>query len=410
VALIALLTLAVMKSFAVGALTDERGSPPDDVLSAAAPYFPDSARLNARLATLELGEQDRNLSLAEYYARRAVSLSPWDYNYRLELASIEDAEGDRAAAEGSLRSALAIAPNNSDVHWRLANLLLRLGKIEDSVQEFRKALVSNSTLLGASLDLMWRFSGGQFDRVEAVAGEDLKSRLVLAEFLLRRGQVSEAATVFKTLDRHERLESSEASAFLTTMVDSGRRTAARELWLDTVEGDGAHLETPPSLVWNGGFESDISRNFPQFDWNIRQSEYARITIASDAAHSGGRSLRVDFKGLDTTRIDGEIKQLVAIKAGRHYRLECYARSDNLVTPGGPLVAAVDAGSLRELATSGQVPAGSNDWVLLSCEFVAPEDCEAVLIQIKRIPRFSYDDPTRGTVWFDDFSLIETRNR
>jgi len=31
---------------------------------------------------------------------------------------------------------------------------------------------------------------------------------------------------------------------------------------------------------------------------------------------------------------------------------------------------------------------------------------AVLISIKRKPKFSYDEPTRGTVWFDDFSLKE----
>jgi hypothetical protein len=28
-----------------------------------------------------------------------------------------------------------------------------------------------------------------------------------------------------------------------------------------------------------------------------------------------------------------------------------------------------------------------------------------MIGIKRKPKFSYDDPTRGTVWFDDFSIF-----
>ena len=28
----------------------------------------------------------------------------------------------------------------------------------------------------------------------------------------------------------------------------------------------------------------------------------------------------------------------------------------------------------------------------------------MVISIKRKPRFSYDEPTRGTVWFDDFSM------
>src|SRR5215469_8605417 len=150
-----LLTLAASSTFVVGALTDERVSPPPEALAAAIVYFPGSARLNARLAEQELVQEERDLSLAESYARRAVNLSPWDYNYRLSLANVEEASGNREAAEASLRSALALAPNNADVHWRMANLLLRLGKAEESIDEFRKATVVNSSLLGATLDLTW---------------------------------------------------------------------------------------------------------------------------------------------------------------------------------------------------------------------------------------------------------------
>lgn len=409
VALVMILTFAAGTSFVVGVLTDERVSPPAEVLAAAVVYFPESARLNARRAQFEFEEQERNLALAKSYALRAVNLSPWDYNYRLDLATYEETAGNRVAAEDSLRKALAIAPNNADVHWRLANLLVRSGRADESVEEFRKAATANGALLRAALDLMWRLPGRQFDRLEAVAGDDFSPRLALAQFLMKQGQVSEAARIFKALDRKQRLESAEASGFLTTMVDSGRRTAAHELWLDAVDPAGGH-EIRSSLIWNGGFEAEISSKYPQFDWNIRASQYARIALANDVVHSGTRSLRIDFTGLDTTRIDGEIKQLVPVKAGRRYRAECYARSDKLVTPSGPFLAITDAGTLHDVAISSPVPAGSCDWVLLTCEFVAPEDCEAVLIQVKRLPRFSYDDPTRGTVWFDDFSVIESSDK
>ena len=414
-AVVTVLTLAAATSFIVGVLTDERTLAPEDLLAAAAVNFPDSARMNSRLAQSEFAGEEPDLSLAESYALRAVNLSPWDYNYRLDLANFEEAAGNRTAAEESLRRALALAPNNADVHWRLANLLVRAGKADESVEEFRKAVSANGILLGGALDLIWRVSGGRIDRVEAVAGDDFRPRLMLAQFLLSQGQVSEAARIFKALDRQQRLDSAEASGFLTTMVDSGRRTAAHELWLDTVDPTGGQ-ETRSSLIcnggliWNGGFEADTSSKYPQFDWNIRASEYARIAIADDVVHSGTRSMRIEFTGLDTTRIDGEIKQLVAIKAGRSYRVECYARSDNLVTPSGPRLTVVDAKSMREIATSSPVLEGSNDWVRLTCEFAAAEDCEAVLIEVKRLPKFSYDDPTRGTVWFDDFSVTESSRK
>src|SRR5262249_43820615 len=126
-------------------------------------------------------------------------------------------------------------------------------------------------------------------------------------------------------------------------------------------------------------------------------------------HSGSQSLRITFTGRDTTRIDGEIKQLIVTKPGQHYRVECYARSDGLITPGAPYLAVLDTRTLREIGASGPAPTGSSDWAPLVCEFIAPENSEAVLIEIRRLPKFSYDEPTQGTMWIDDFRLMELRN-
>jgi hypothetical protein len=51
-------------------------------------------------------------------------------------------------------------------------------------------------------------------------------------------------------------------------------------------------------------------------------------------------------------------------------------------------------------------ADSDDWQKLTVSFVAPANQAAVTLAIVRIPKFSYDDPTRGTIWFDDFTLVE----
>jgi hypothetical protein len=376
------------------------------MLTAAAVYFPESARLNARLAQYELDDEQRDLALARSHARRAVNLSPWDFNYRLHLANIEEASGNRDAAQESLRSALALAPNNAGLHWRMANLLLRLGRPAEATDEFRKATAANSSLVAATLDLIWRSSDGSVDQVEAVTSEDPRSRLALAQFLLKQSQVAEAAKVFSSVNRQQRLQSPGASAFLRMLVDLGQSWTARELWLDTIGDDEGTGDRRSRLIWNGGFEDGAVKNFSEFDWNIIGSAYARISICSDIAHTGSHSLRIDFAGRDTTRIDGEIKQLVPVIPGRHYRLECYTKSDRLLTPEGPRLAVLDARSSNEIATSSAIPAGSNEWAVLSCEFIAPAVCGAVLIEIRRLPRFSYDDPTRGTVWFDDFALTQ----
>src|SRR5258708_595284 len=97
-----LLAIVIVSRFVVGTLADERLLVTRDMLRVPVEYFPGSARLNARLAAAELAEGDSDLGSTELYAARAVRLSPNDYRFRLTLASAQEANGDRAAAEESL--------------------------------------------------------------------------------------------------------------------------------------------------------------------------------------------------------------------------------------------------------------------------------------------------------------------
>jgi tetratricopeptide (TPR) repeat protein len=400
-----LLMTVIISRFVVGTLSDNRLGVSRGMLAAPLEYFPNSARLNARYAEAEMAETDRDLDRAEFHALRAINLSPNDYRFQLILSAVREAKGDRAAAEEALKAALALAPNDRDVHWRLANVMLREGKLVASLEEFRVAVAANPALLPGTLDLIWRASRGNFEAVETVAGADPKSRLALAQFLVSKSRIAEASNVFRGVDRPARLAAAESAAVLTSLINAGQADLARELWAGLVaEGDAQ-----PQLIWNGGFEADLLKNFPQFDWTFGRSEYARLSFDGGRARTGARSLRVDFLGRDTTKLDGEIKQLVVLRPGARYRLECYAKSEGLVTPEGPRVVVTDNAS-NWVAASEPVAAGSNDWKLLAVEFVAPRynttSASPVLVSVKRKPKFSYDEPTQGTIWFDDFTIKE----
>jgi hypothetical protein len=400
------LAIVIVSRFVVGTLSDERLLVTRDTLWVPVEYFPGSARLNARLAAAELSESDRDLASAERYAGRAVSLSPNDYRFRLTLASIQEANGDRAAAEQSLRAARALAPNYWDVHYRLGNLLVRQGKLNESLDELRMAVAENNELLPGTLDLIWRVSIGDVSAVRAVSGSGASTRLTLAQFLLKVSRPMEAADVFGSIDRSDRLASSkESSAFLTSLIAAGKLEAARNLWSEL-----AGRDDQSTIISNGSFESDILRDFSQFDWSFGRSEYARLAIDTATARTGSRSLRIEFTGRDTTRLDDEIKQLVPVRPGARYIIECYVKTNGLESPEGPRVVVTDRASSNWIAASEPVAQGSHDWLRLTVDFVEPQSVNGqalgVFISIKRKPRFSYDEPTRGTVWFDDFSMKE----
>lgn len=396
----------IVSRFVVGTLADERLLVTRDMLRVPVEYFPGSARLNARLAAAELAEGDSDLASTGSYAARAVSLSPNDYRFRLTLASAQEANGDRAAAEESLLAARTLAPNYWDVNYRLGNLLVREGKLAESLEELRIAVAANNELLPGTLDLLWRLSNGDTGAVRAVSGSDAGTRLTLAQFLLKEARPTEAAEVFGSIDRGDRLASAkESAAFLNSLIGAGKFESARRLWNDLAgRGDQA------ANISNGSFESDILRDFSQFDWNFGHTEYARLAIDAGTARTGSRSLRIEFIGRDTTRLDEEIKQLVPVRPGARYTIECFVKTDGLEGPEGPKVVVTDRASSNWIAASEPVVQGSHDWQRLTFEFVTPQvpsgEMSAVVVSIKRKPRFSYDEPTRGTLWFDDFSMNE----
>src|SRR6185295_891816 len=104
-AVCALLGALALQQAINGILIDERVAVPREWLTAGLRYAPNSARLLARLAETELAEDDVDLASCAARARRAANLSPWDYQNQLLLASVEEAKGDRAAAEQYLRAA-----------------------------------------------------------------------------------------------------------------------------------------------------------------------------------------------------------------------------------------------------------------------------------------------------------------
>jgi len=397
-----LLGLVVFGNFVIDAFADERASVNCEVLSVASSYFPASGRLQARLAAAEMEEEDRDLKLARFHASKAVALCPSSYSNQMLLASVEESTGDRSAAEDSLKTALRLAPYNKEVHWRLANLLLREGKLGESVEEFRVAVSIDPRYLPNTLELIWPASGGNVQALEEVAGNGSLARLALAQFLLKRSRVVEAATEFGKIDRRARYDTPEGSKFFASLIKMGYLELARSLWTELVSpGDSQR-----PLMWNGGFESDVVAGFSSFDWTIASNAFARISIDPGVAHSGSRSLRIDFTGRDTARLDDEIKQLIVVSPGRHYRLGCYVKTEDLVTPEGPRIVIVDQNSQVSIASSDPISPGSNDWRALSVDFSAPLSSRSALITVKRIPKFSYDKPTSGTIWLDDFIVTE----
>lgn len=389
----------VASQFVIGTFADSRLNMGRESVAAASNYFPNSARLHARAARAEAASSSGDLEAAEAHALEAVRLSPYNSSYRVTLASIKEARGRASEAEEALRAALACAPNHTEIRWRLANLLLRERRLKESLDEFRIATGRDHATLPATLDLIWRASGGRLEALDFVTERTPRARFTLARFLLKQKRAADAVEVIGEIDNDALARLPDLPAFLNELISAGQPAAARDLWIGIVGGD----RRVDRLIWNGGFENERRKDFLQFDWVINHSEYARIGIESGPAHSGNRSLKVAFTGRDTTRLDGEIKQTLLLAEGRRYRLRLFIKADSFESPSGPRIVILDSATSNVIASSAPLGTGSYDWQPVTIEFTAPRALSAY-VTVRRKPEFAYDDPTRGTVWLDDFTL------
>lgn len=412
--LVVLLLLSAMivylgiSHFIINTLADDELVVLRSTLVSAAAFFPKSARLQARLAKVELAEavEEADISRAESAALNAVRLAPWNSNNQLFLASVRNLQGDLNAAEAAMRKAVGLAPHSAQAHWQLANLLVRQDRLDEAIKEFHLAIVSDSgsSFLPGTLDVLWNLSGGNVEKLTQVVGGDSQKQLVLAKYLLKQSRLPEAATIYKSIERAVLLASPAATEFLNSLVSSGQFELAKELWAHLVE---AEKSVDSSLLYNGGFEKELVPALSQFDWKIAHSQYAILSFDSVTAHSGKRSLRMTLTGRDTTVLGKEVTQTIVVRPAMRYRLECYAKTDRLITTEALQITVIDPITMASLASSNPISAESSDWHLYGVDFVTSIKSKAVLISIKRLPRFSYDEPSTGTIWLDDFTLRET---
>jgi Flp pilus assembly protein TadD len=397
----------VVSNWIVREVADDRASLPRGLLAAVVERFPNSARVNFRLARAEIKDVANNGRFdgqAESHAEQAVKLSPWNYQARGLLATAQELNGKQEQAENSLRAAVKLAPNHAELNWAFANLLMRRGKLSESFGPFRIAVRSRVDLLPTAIETMWRSSGGSLDALRSFAGDDAETMLAVVKYLTEQKLVAEAGAVFNSIDKQARAHSAQSPELVDALMRIGRFDLARATWVELMTTIRPEARAAGSLIWDGGFEKDAVEGLNQFNWVIRPNKFARIAIDRSVARTGGHSLKVGFSGLDTTTMSDQVQQMLVLRPGATYYLECYAKAKDLFTPEGPRIAVIGQRGL--IGASGPVSADSNDWQRLTISFVAPANQASATLAIVRTPRFSYDDPTKGTIWFDDFTLVE----
>lgn len=331
---------------------------------------------------------------------RAVSARPQDYALWLQLGRARDQASDPEGAIVAFRKSTHLAPFYAQPRWQLGNTLLRLGRRDEAFKELRLALMSDSNLIPAALDLAWEAFNGDAQAIEqAIQPQTAPMHVALARFFVTHGKISEAVHQFRAAGG---LSDDDRRGLLKDLFAAHRFLEAHEVWSSSRTSDTGGK----GLFVDGGFEGEIKLDDPGFGWQVRPTEGVSISSDPKNPHSGVRSIRVDWSGKSDPS-DAMIFQLLLVEPGTRYRLSFAARTEELITGGLPVVTVIDASDDQNqvLTKSKTIPQGTNQWETYVSEFKTRETTTGVFMKIRRENCDTNPCPAFGHVWFDDFSLV-----
>lgn len=331
---------------------------------------------------------------------RAIQLRPRDYFLWMMLGVTRDLNDDQQGGLAALRESVRLAPLYAKPRWLAGNLLLRMGKVDESFQQMRFAAERDAVLLPNVMDLAWGTSGNDPAKTLAlIQPQTDAARMALASFLAAHKEGAAALDQF----RNSKSPTAVASDRLTQrLIESRFFSEAYEVWTKT------HCPScKPGAFINGSFEEAIELSNQGFGWQI-PANVQGVTPSVDAAEheNGSKSLRLDFNSATDAQAI-LLSQLLVVKPGWRYRISVHARTKSFVSIANPAIKVVDM-SGDKLTTLAQslIKSDASDWQPYALYFSSGPTTRVVRLIVTREECLNNPCPAFGTLWLDSFFLDE----
>jgi len=355
----------------------------------------------ARRAAI-LAKRDEPL-LAVDDLRQAIAFRPRDYRLWTELGITLERAGNSQAALVALAEARRLAPLYARPHWETGLLLNKLGRQGEALAEFRHATSSQPSLLPKVIDFAWQHFSGNCELIQRAIEPDTNyERLLLAFFFIRKDKPGEALSLIRQINN---LTAHDRRQLLNEFLRAEQFTEAHELWADSL---GISAESRAGrVIYDGGFESLRLEDETGFGWRVNRNSGVQISLDRNAKDDHNQSLRIDWQGSPDAS-DVVISQLVVVAPNTTYQLNFAVRAQELITGGAPVITVTSAhqADSGKLAQSTGLPLGTTGWQAHSVGFTTTNATRAIRISLQRENCAEPRCPIFGSLWLDDFSLIQ----
>ena len=335
--------------------------------------------------------------------RTSLSLDPLSADTWLDLGSAYETEGEIDAARKAFLEAKHVYPASPEVLWRYGNFLLRQNQLESAFEEFHGAIAENPQL-GAEAVRICRHVEPDFSHIlDRVLPPIAEAYLNVVLELTNESDTNDALMVWsKLLLLHPKLHSREVIQFVDGLLREQHLSDAARVWRQAVTlMDLPKTDDPTgSLIWDGGFETDVTGG--GLAWRFSQHQSVVISYDQRIMHSGLRALRLDFDQKDISGIV-VVCQWVVVEPKTAYEFSAWLRTKDIAEEGGIFFRLATMGLQTNPVFETTKMGGTNEWNRISMSWTSPNESRVAQVCLARPRAF---DQRHGIVWVDDVSLLK----
>jgi O-antigen ligase/tetratricopeptide (TPR) repeat protein len=315
--------------------------------------------------------------------------------------------GEAMLTSGRPEQAHYCFSNALDLGGNIPPVLIRAANFYHNVNENERALKQTSRVLEKSLiddSLIFDWYTTEKIPLAEILSDGLPEgpRAVQAYlwYLVKLNRVADAATVWEWALRHHDADDKFARDYVNFLFNDRKYEGAAQTWAFYL-GDRRNGYLQSTWLFNGDFESEPSGL--ALDWRIENPyDSVKTRLDSAVAHTGSRSLRIDFAGKQN--VNYSYTNQTAVVTPGLYHFEAFVRTMDITTDTGVGFHIYDPEmpALLDLQTEHLV--GTNAWRRIEETVRVPRGTRLVSVGVTRVPTLRFDDRISGTAWIDGASL------
>jgi tetratricopeptide (TPR) repeat protein len=351
-----------------------------------------------------LEDPDAQRAIRSY--QTALSYDPHSADTWLDLATAYESEGDLSAARNAFLQAKRAYSLSPEVSWRYGNFLLRRGELDASFAQIKHAVEADPKHAAAAVALGTRFEPDLKALLERVLPHTQEAYLIVISSFSQQGQTKQALVVWSSLAAlHPHIQLAESYPLLEALIQKRQMTDAQNVWNQALAFSGTTRPADPlgSLVWDGGFESNIAKG--GLTWSYASFfGGVQATLDTREKHSGDRSLRLTFNGLRNVDFN-DVCQYIAVQPSTNYQFSAWVRTQDLSTDQGVRFRLQSLGDSTNSVAWTDDLRGTQPWTRIDFAWTSGNDLHQLHLCVSRQPSAKFDSKIHGSAWIDDVALV-----